>query len=278
MNYRHIYHAGNFADVIKHCIVLSIIEALKRKSTPFCVLDTHAGIGLYSLYSPEAQKKREYQQGTAKLFSTQMSSDTPDIMKQYLAILHQMNPNNNLNFYPGSPLLILKSIRHFDRLIASELHEEDVYTLKQATLSYENSVIHSMNGYHAMKAFLPPKEARGVVLIDPPFEKTTEFSDIIKHLKLALKSWRGGVYAIWYPLKENDAVKMFYSELKSLGFPVHIVETTLQHSTNPSGLNACGVAIINAPWQLPELLTDTLLPFLSQVLGIHFTNSSYSAS
>lgn len=270
MNYRHIYHAGNFADVIKHIVLLALINSLKHKEKPFCVLDTHAGIGLYPLQSRETQKTQEYQNGVARLFFNSDKS-IPILVAKYLKIIQQFNRGNELNFYPGSPLITLALLREHDRLIACELHKEDVSILKQHTNEYESVAIHHMNGYHAMKAFLPPAESRGLVLIDPPFENESEFEDIIEHLKLALKHWRGGIYTIWYPIKDKRMVNRFYSELKSLSHPQLIIEFTLKNLEKETGLNSCGLVIINPPWKIQELLSDELLPYLATKLDAKYS-------
>lgn len=265
MNYRHLYHAGNFADVVKHCVLLALLEALKRKPKPFCVLDTHAGIGEYHLLSEETQKKQEYQTGISKLL-IKTTETIPELITQYLAIVQQHNVVNKLAYYPGSPLVIASAIREEDRLIANELHPDDAETLKVVLNAYRNADAHHINGYHAMKAFLPPKENRGLVLIDPPFENTTEYDDIIAAMKPALKHWRGGTYAIWYPIKNRSKVKNFYKDLISLNFPLMLIEFTLKNIENESALNSFGLAIINPPWLLPELLTNEILPYLATAL------------
>jgi len=270
MNYRHIYHAGNFADVVKHAILLTLLDALKRKEKPFCVLDSHAGIGLYDLNSTETQKKQEYQHGIARLFSSSNRS-TPTIIMNYLEIIRHFNINDNLEFYPGSPLICASTLRTDDRLIACELHEDDVKTLTKQMYPYEQASTHFMNGYHAMKAFLPPTEARGLVLIDPPFEKTSEFDDIIESLRLALKHWRGGVYAIWYPIKDKGIVNRFYSDLKALSFPTLTVEFSLKNMEDVSNLISCGFVILNPPWKIQESLSSEILPYLANTLDASHT-------
>lgn len=274
MNYRHIYHAGAFSDVVKHCVLLTLIDALKRKDKPFCVLDTHAGIGCYSLHSTETQKTREYQNGIQQLISA--SEPMPAIINEYLAIVRKLNAANQLTIYPGSPWLALEALRPDDRLIACELHDDDVITLKEYLDHSDQIAIHHMNGYHAMKAFLPPIEARGLVLIDPPFELTSEFDDILDHLELALKHWRGGVYAIWYPIKDRYDVNNFYRGLRALNFPHLLIEFSLTAIETETGLQSCGIAIINPPWKTQETLSDEVLPYLANALhaqwSIHSEN------
>lgn len=272
MNYRHIYHAGNFADVFKHSVLLALIDVLKRKDKPFCVLDTHAGLGMYELQSLEAQKKQEYQRGIDKLLNH--PDAMPKLIQDYLSCVRHYNLRGELNNYPGSSLLARQAMREEDRLIACELHPEDACILKNNLTIYANTVVHHMNGYHGMKAFLPPKEARGLVLIDPPFENTTEFADVIECLTLALKHWRQGVYAIWYPIKDRFRVNNFYHELSCLNVPFHRIEFSLLSDETLSGMNSCGIVIINTPWQVPELLTTEILPALSAALEAQWTINS----
>ena len=168
MNYRHKYHAGSFSDVIKHLVLTIIVQALQRKETPFCFLDTHAGIGLYELDSEEAQKKQEYQNGIAKLLLSD-EKNFPEEIQQYLFIIKKYNTKDELHFYPGSPFIAESLSREQDQIILCELHKEDINTLKENMPRAKNIAIHHTDGYLGMKAFLPPKQKRGLVLIDPPF-------------------------------------------------------------------------------------------------------------
>jgi 23S rRNA (adenine2030-N6)-methyltransferase len=265
MNYRHIYHAGNFADIIKHCILVMLIDYLAQKPKPFCVLDTHAGIGLYPLTSIEAQKSQEYEGGITALY-TFPAWPKPDCINTYLSLLKPYNQRKAILHYPGSPLIALSRLRSQDRLILCELHPEDFLALKKNIHPAERVAMHHMNGYEAMKAFLPPHEGRGLVLIDPPFEKTSEFEDIIEHVKLALAKWRGGMFMIWYPIKNPSRVKQFQRKLQALNFPTLWVGLTLQNAPDHGGLSSCGVAVINPPWTLETDLKTQLMPYLAKAL------------
>jgi 23S rRNA (adenine2030-N6)-methyltransferase len=274
MNYRHIYHAGNFADILKHCILLMLIDYLAQKPKPFCVLDTHAGIGLYPLMSVEAQKSREYQSGIEALYAYP-AWPKPEIITAYLSLLKPYNQRKAILHYPGSPLISAQRLRPQDRLILCELHGEDVITLKKNINHADGVSIHHMNGFDAMKAFLPPQESRGLVLIDPPFEKTTEFEDILNHVKSALAKWRGGMFMIWYPEKNPSQVKQFQKKLIALDFPMLFVSISLKSPPKEGGLSSCGVAVINPPWTLEADLKTQLMPYLAKALQCDFCVSHF---
>lgn len=263
MNYRHLYHAGNFADVLKHTIMIVLLRALSKKETPFCFLDTHAGIGLYPLQSIEAQKSREYESGIANLLAT---DNAPEIIQDYIAIINHFNVDQ-LQYYPGSPLIAEKCLRDQDQLILCELHPEDVVTLKDNMPRGKNVAIHHTDGYLGMKAFLPPKLKRGLVMIDPPFEVPNEFELITQALQRALTHWQSGHFMIWYPIKNHKAVTGFYHHLRGLGKPILIIEFELNQPPVEGKLSQCGIALINPPWQVEELLTSTLLPYLANALN-----------
>jgi len=263
MNYRHCYHAGNFADVIKHVVLIVLLQALQRKETPFCFLDTHAGIGLYELQSEQAQKKQEYENGIGKLFSLD-ATQLPPALQTYLSIVKKYN-SDNLDLYPGSPLIAENVLRPHDQMILCELHSDDVRTLKDNFTGAKNVAIHHNDGYLGMKAFLPPSVKRGLVLIDPPFEVTDEFSQIFLALKRALKHWRSGHFMIWYPIKNNAGVEKFYTDIRSLQMEHLIIQISLNNLIDEGKLSACGILLMNPPWQVKETI-ETVLPVLSETM------------
>lgn len=268
MNYRHSYHAGSFADIVKHTVLIALLNALKQKDTPFCYLDTHAGAGLYELQSTQAKKTAEYINGVEKLFAA-TEKNIPDVIKQLVAIIKQYNSKNSLHCYPGSPLIAASLLRQQDQLILSELHPEDYQSLRR-NLRYANTpasiATHHLDAYSGMKAFLPPKLKRGLVMIDPPFEKTDEFDQIISALTTALKHWRAGHYMIWYPIKNPTQVDCFYRDIKKLNVAYFKMQFRLKQKSEENKLTACGILLINPPWKLPELLEQVLLPYLEKVL------------
>jgi len=277
MNYRHMYHAGNFSDVVKHVILISLIEALKQKDKPFCYLETHAGAGLYDLQTIEADKTQEYRNGILRIFTkandskdkdTKHKSNTsmPKLINTYLDIAVAYGFPKT---YPGSPLIAQTCLRPTDSMILMELHLEEMKALKHIFRngSCKNIAIHHQDGYLGMKAFLPPKEKRGLILIDPPFEKTNEWEQIISTVQMGLKRFPSGVYAIWYPLKDNTAVNQFHQQLKTLEVEERVVvELSVYPDDIAFGLTGCGMAIINPPWQWSKSIEE-MIPWLWQVLA-----------
>ena len=263
MNYRHAYHAGNFADVHKHAVLTLLLAHLRRKETPFHVLDTHAGIGRYDLFGEQAGKTGEYEDGIRKLAS--QPADHP-LLTPYLDLVRAENSDGVVHFYPGSPCLIRACLREGDRATLVELHPEDAETLRGLFRRDSQVVVREEDAYQALKACLPPKERRGLVLIDPPYEVKDEFQRMIKGLGEALKRWPTGTYAIWYPIKSRAEVTRFTDELINFGKPALTSELMLREPADETKLNGSGLALINPPWQLDEQLAS-LLPLLHKRLG-----------
>ncbi len=267
MNYRHSYHAGSFSDVFKHLILTLIIDALKVKETPFTYLDTHAGRGLYWLDESEAQKMQEYRFGIERLISYNKITPAPACFASYLDLVSSMNFGDHSNCYPGSPKIAEALLREQDAMILCELHPEEYSFLKDNMGKSDKRVaLHCTDAYLGMKAFLPPKTARGLVHIDPPFEKTNEFEMIESALKLAYKHWRMGQFMIWYPIKDKREVEKFQLSLKQYQNEVLFVEFFMDDTNISSNLMGCGVAVINPPWKLKENLKEVVLPYLAEAL------------
>lgn len=264
MNYRHAYHAGNFADVHKHAILALVIEHLKRKDAPFLYADTHAGIGAYDLASVQAEKTGEWKSGIGRVLE---QPDPPAELRPYLDAVAALNPDGGLKLYPGSPAVVSALARPNDRLALCELHPEDAETLRWSFARDKRVGVHHMDGYTALKALLPPPERRGLVLIDPPFEVRDEFERMRKGLAQAMKRWPTGLYALWYPIKARAPVDRFHADLAMLGLPKTLVaEVMIQDGDDPNRLNGCGLVLINPPWKLDESLA-VLLPWLARVLA-----------
>lgn len=251
-----------------------LLERLLQKSTPFCFLDTHAGAGRYRLNSVESQKKCEYEKGILKLFEAD-EHHAPEAIKRYLALIRDCNSSDQLLYYPGSPAIASHFMRSDDQMILCELHPDEKKVLTENIRDRRKKIaIHHLDGYLGMKAFLPPKEARGLVLIDPPFEVTDEFSRILSALKLALTHWRSGQYMIWYPIKNDLMVKKFEESLKKIASSCLFIHLALDESIEPGKLKSCGLALINPPWKLDEMLTQAVIPYLANVLSASITLNS----
>jgi 23S rRNA (adenine2030-N6)-methyltransferase len=280
VNYRHAYHAGSFTDVVKHIVLIALVLELFRKEAPICYIDTHAGMGQYDLFSESAQKTREYETGIEKLIQ-QSASKPPPLVQRFLDLVHQFNNRlsaakyASLRYYPGSPMLARLLARAHDRVVACELQPEAYQALKNTFAGDKKVAVHHMDGFLGLKAFLPPQERRGLVLIDPPYEGPDELTHIIRALAIALKRWNTGIYAIWFPIKEKAAVHRFYNTLKkSLSRPIYIVELTI-YPEIPNHLNGCGIAIVNPPWQLDQAI-QAVLPWIWKALTINGQGGHYA--
>lgn len=237
MNYRHIYHAGNFADVMKHALLIPLIRAMQRKDKPFLLLDTHAGIGTYDVNAEQAARTGEWRAGIGKILES-----PPEALADYAALVRQ------LGLYPGSPAIAASLLRPRDRLVACELHPEDAATLRR-TMRGTKAAVHERDGYEALNAFLPPPEKRALILIDPPFERTDEFATLEKNLLAAWRKFPAGVFVIWYPIKHRAPIRDFFASLKLTPLrDVLAVEFLRRPDTNPAGLNGCGLLIVNPPY------------------------------
>lgn len=267
MNYRHIYHAGNFADVFKHLVLIMLIQDLGKKDKSILFMDTHAGIGKYDLSSNSAQKTCEYTQGFLRLYKQDHGLNSyPEVINIYKNIIESLNCNKDLlTSYPGSPWIFKVLMRTQDQAILTELHKEDIITLKHNFYKDKQIAVHHINGYTALKAFLPPKCGRGLILIDPPFEDKNEFAQVLSGLELALERFSNGTYIIWYPIKDGIEVREFYKKLEQLKFKnILIREFGLTKDRPITGLNKCGIAIINSPWQF-EIELNKVIEYLKKI-------------
>ncbi len=265
MNYQHSYHAGNFADVFKHIVLVALIQSLLRKETAFCYLDTHAGASHSDLLGENAQKTQEFTDGIQKIFQV---NNPPDWIQPYLACVKKINPTQELRFYPGSSYFVNSFLRSQDRMILSELHPDNARRLKQFFAYDKRVAVHQQDGYQSLKAFLPPKERRGLVLIDPPYEKADELLSLPAKIATALKRFETGIYAIWYPIKTREGLKPFYREWqKEITRPMLLTELCVYPDDSAGRLNGSGMLIINPPWQLDQQL-QAKLSWLLEILGI----------
>lgn len=261
MNYRHLYHAGCVADVMKHYVLTLLLQKLAEKETPFAVLDTHAGRGIYNLATSAAQKTREYAKGVGRLM--QVKNPAPPFAP-YLALIRQLNQEqgqgpHDFTYYPGSPYIARQYLRPQDRLLLSEWQTQECEALKEYFHRDRQVVVHHQDAYVALKALLPFPERRGLILIDPPFEEKDEFVQLTAALKTAYQKFATGMYAVWYPIKADSYLDIFYKKMHALGIEkMQVVEFLLQPRETKVQLNGCGMLFINPPWQLAQTLPKQL--------------------
>ncbi len=277
MNYRHAYHSGNFADIFKHIILCWCLEKFHEKPTPFFALDTHAGIGKYDLFDEKSLRTFEADEGIKKLLRQKNFSEI--LPQRYLTILAKVNRceiselAEKLKFYAGSPLIIKDYLRREDHAIFAELNREDFTSLRRHFAGNPKFTLLNTDGFHLLKSKLPPLEKRGLVIIDPAFEKdqskiSADYANIVEGLKEAHKRFAHGVYLVWYPIIKNDTevLKKFYREMSELKFE-KVLHTSFDVGSekNETKMTACGMFIFNAPWQLDEKI-NTLMPQISAIL------------
>lgn len=268
MNYRHAYHAGNFADVLKHVVLIMLVEHLKKKPTPFFYLDTHAGRGLYDLSDAQAQRSGEYKGGIGRVLAAPVSSLPPEVAA-YAALVRASagKGHSAITAYPGSPLIVARLRRPEDRLVMAESQPKEASSLLEALGRGRRVSVLEGDGYAALKAQLPPREHRGLVLIDPPYESDAEFDRVLASLDLGRERWPTGTYCVWYPLTDRAGPLRFRRDLghsdlrKVLDVQLRILPPDTQ-----VGMAGAGLVIVNPPWLLDERL-QTLLPALHRLLA-----------
>lgn len=267
MNYRHDYHAGNFADVLKHVVLARVLTYLKNKPSPFRVIDTHAGAGRYDLWGPKAEKTGEWRDGIERLMQKELPEPVAGLLAPYLDAVRAINAANELRFYPGSPLIARQVMRADDVLIANELNKEDFERLRSEFHRVKATTVLNLDAWHAVKSLLPPKERRGVVLIDPPFEERSEFGDLAAALTAALSRFATGVYLVWYPLKDEPAADRFVTELTAKpGTKFLEVRLAVCKPFAGLGLTASAMLVLNPPYVLKEEL-QSIMPVLRERLA-----------
>ena len=263
MNYRHAFHAGNHADVLKHYVLSRLIALLSRKEAPFAYLDSHAGIGLYDLQGDQASRTGEWLEGIARLWQ---ASDVPDPLLDYLEVIRAMNPDGELRHYPGSPELARLLTREQDRLHLNEKHPEDGRLLKENMHGDRRVAVHLGEGWYVPRALLPTREKRALLLIDPPFEQVDEMERCAQSLSEAISRMRQAVVAIWYPIKDLRQLSRFYRDLQKSKAPKLLRVELYVHPTDEAArLNGSGLVISNPPWGLEDELKQ-ILPWLADLL------------
>ncbi len=261
MNYRHAFHAGNFADVLKHWALLHVLDHLRKKPTPFFVLDTHAGAGRYDLASAEARRTGEAAGGIVKLLA---APSLPPALGPYLDLVRRFAAREGV--YPGSPKIVRARLRVGDRLLAMELHPEDERLLKRAFAGDPLVEVRRADGFAAMKAVLPPAERRGLVLVDPAFEAKGEFRRLAAALGHGVRRWATGSYLVWYPIKDRDSANAFLAEARTLRMPKTLRAELRVAPESAPGLAACGLLAVNPPHTM-EAALGAILPCLVERLG-----------
>jgi 23S rRNA (adenine2030-N6)-methyltransferase len=251
MNYRHAFHAGNFADVIKHAVLARILVHLAAKPAPFRVIDTHAGSGHYDLTGPEATRGGEWQGGIGRPIGASLPADTAELLAPYLDVVRSLNPGDRLTTYPGSPAIAQACLRPCDRLIACEIEPQASRLLIHHFHGDRRVKAIAIDGWTALKAYVPPKERRGLVLVDPPFEEAGEFMRLAQGFAAAHRKWPSGIYLLWYPLKDRSAADRFAGQLRACGINKLLrIEFTVAPLREDERLSACGLVIANPPWPL----------------------------
>ncbi len=267
MNYRHAFHAGSFADVFKHAVLGRILHYLRRKPAAFRVIDTHAGAGLYDLSGAEARRGGEWHDGIERLLATPLAAPVTELLAPYLDVVGALNERGRLTTYPGSPALARAWLRPQDRLIACELEPHAAAALNRNLKGDTRIKTLAIDGWTALSACLPPKERRGLVLVDPPFEQDSDFVLLARGLGLAYRKWATGIYALWYPIKGRSEPEALAKRLRRLAIPKMLrAELLVGPLSDPARLGGAGLILVNPPFPLEKELS-VLLPVLAKVLG-----------
>jgi 23S rRNA (adenine2030-N6)-methyltransferase len=265
MNYRHTFHAGGFADVVKHAVLARILVHLKTKAAAFRVIDTHAGAGLYDLTGPEATRTGEWRDGIARLLAARRPPELDRLLAPYLDVVASFNRGGALRSYPGSPAIILAHLRPQDRLLACELEPGAARALSSQLGRDDRAKVVAIDGWTALHSYVPPKERRGLVLVDPAFEQPDEFARLAGGLAAAHGKWATGTYLLWYPIKQRGERDAFVRRLRGLAIPKTLC-AELTVAPPAERLHGSGLVVVNPPWTLERELAR-LLPALAAMLA-----------
>jgi len=272
LSYRHAFHAGNFADVLKHSVLTAVLEYMTRKDKGFYYIDSHSGAGMYALADEYAQKTGEYKDGIAKLIN---QTNLPEVLTPYIELIQSMNPNKALDFYPGSPAIAKYFDRRQDSAHLFELHPTDHQLLTEFCYRWNKCHVKKSDGYQGVLGLLPPPNRRGVVLIDPPYELKEDYVKAVDTIIQGYKKFATGTYILWYPVVNRTLVDKMQQQFINSGVVKNLlkIEYCQQADTNEYGMTGTGLFIINPPWQLSEQMSEAL-PYLKNFIGSK--HSSYS--
>lgn len=267
MNYRHAFHAGNFADVVKHAVLARIVLHLRKKEAAFRIIDTHAGAGLYDLAAPDASRSGEWREGIARLLTARLAPAPAALLAPYLEAIRAFNPDGKLTTYPGSPALARSWLRPQDRLVACELEPGAARALARNLRGDKRVKAIAIDGWMALAAYIPPRERRGIVLIDPPFEQRNEYPRLADALIAAQRKWPDGIFLAWYPIKAQSDIADFRHRLARAAISKMLrVELILAAPPQTAKLRGTGLIVCNPPWTLEDEL-KIMLPALAKALG-----------
>lgn len=263
LSYRHSFHAGNHADVLKHTVQSLIIESLKEKEKPFLYLDTHAGAGRYKLSGEHAERTGEYLEGIARIWQ---QDDLPAELEPYMSAVSHFNRSGPLRYYPGSPLIARQLMREQDSIQLTELHPTDFQLLRSEFQKDNRTRVERSDGYQQLKAKLPPVSRRGLVLIDPPYEIKTDYQAVVTGISEGCKRFATGTYALWYPVVLRAQIKRMLKELEATGIRnILQIELAVRPDSDQRGMTASGMIVINPPWKLEQQM-NAVLPWLHRKL------------
>ena len=261
MNYRRHFHAGNFADVMKHVLLLQLLSRLNTKDKPYRYIDTHGGAGKYDLSTAEAQKSGEFLNGIHRLvkLDDSIKRNAPEGVKQYLKVVEDMRAGSGKGAYPGSPWFALEGMRDIDKATIFEM-QRDVFQQLYYNIRDKRAGLHERNAYEGLLGVIPPKEKRGLVMIDPPYEiERKDFPQLVELMVAAYKKWPTGVFAVWYPIKDRAMIERFEKKMIKTGIRRQLVcEICVWPDDTPVGLNGCGLLVINPPWKFSQDADEAL--------------------
>lgn len=264
LSYRHGFHAGNFADVLKHTVLVHMLEYMTQKDKPLRIIDTHAGAGVYKLNGPQAQKNREFDNGISQLWA---STQTPAAITRLIELVRTVNGGGQLQLYPGSPLIAQTLMRPTDRLYLHELHPADFQFLRDCMRNDKRIKVEHSDGFAGLQALLPPPDRRALVLLDPSYEVKNDYQHLVKQILQAHKRFATGTYAIWYPVVLRQRIDEMELALKKSGIKnIQLMEFGLQPDNPEHGMTASGMIVINPPWTLWSAMEEAL-PWLVETLS-----------